>query len=68
MSDQTTFWCWIAVLAVTCLFLGAVLASVVPALNGAEDAPGRCAVDPTQTCSRASTCATETRDRSLPLP
>jgi hypothetical protein len=31
MSDQVTFWVWIVVLAVTCLFLGAVLSSALGA-------------------------------------
>jgi hypothetical protein len=34
MSDQATFWFWIVVLAVTCLFLGAVLASSAGAHGG----------------------------------
>jgi hypothetical protein len=31
MSDQAKFWFWIVVLAATCLFLGAVLASAARA-------------------------------------
>jgi hypothetical protein len=31
MSDQAKFWFWIVALAVTCLFLGAVLASAARA-------------------------------------
>jgi hypothetical protein len=34
MSDQARFWMWIVALAVTCLFLGAVLSSAIGALRG----------------------------------
>jgi hypothetical protein len=61
MSDHAKFSIWIVAPAMTCLVLGAVLASAaLPAVAEKTSNRRALAVAPTQTCSRPSTCATDT--------
>jgi hypothetical protein len=63
MSALASFRSWIVVLAMTCLLLGFVLASV--ALPLGEPAKGTVGDPlPPQTCSRPSTCETDAAERA----